>query len=125
MPDYVRSFRPGGTFFLTLVTEQRAPIFAQRTARLHLHAAMERCRTLHPFALDAVVLLPDHLHMLITLPDDDADFSIRLKNIKTGFTRAYLAAGGCERRPLTISGSAARSRHVAETVPGTYHPRRR
>jgi putative transposase len=79
-----------------LVTEQRAPIFADETARSMLHAAVDRCRMLHPFALEAVVLLPDHLHLLVTLPEDDADFSIRLRNLKAGFTRAWLAAGGAE-----------------------------
>jgi len=96
MPEYRRAFRPGGTFFLTLVTEQRAPIFANESFRSMLRSAVDRSRELHPFVLDAVVLLPDHLHMLMTLYDGDADFSIRLANIKAGFTRAYLAARGTE-----------------------------
>ena len=98
MPNYVRAFRPGGTFFLTLVTERRAPIFACESARSMLHAALERCRQHHPFVLDAMVLLPDHLHMLMTLPEGDADFSTRVANVKSGFTRVYLAAGGAEQR---------------------------
>jgi putative transposase len=96
MPTYVRAFRPGGTFFLTLVTDRRAPIFANESSRSMLRSAMDRCRELHPFIMDAVVLLPDHLHMLMTLPDDDSDFSIRLANIKARFTRAYVDAGGGE-----------------------------
>ena len=101
MPNYVRAFQPGGTFFLTLVTDRRAPIFADESARTMLHAAMDRCRQLHPFALDAMVLLPDHLHILMTLPDDDAGFSMRLRNIKSGFIHAYLASGGTEQRRST------------------------
>jgi len=96
MPTYVRAFQPGGTFFLTLVTEHRSPIFGNESCRSMLHAAIDRCREFHPFVLDAVVLLPDHLHMLITLADDDSDFSIRVKNIKSVFTRAYRAAAGAE-----------------------------
>lgn len=96
MPDYVRAFQPGGTFFLTLVTERRAPIFTDEISRSIFHAAIDRCRVLHPFELEGMVLLPDHLHILITLPDNDADFSIRLANIKSGFTRGYLAGGGVE-----------------------------
>ena len=88
MPNYVRAFRPGGTFFLTLVTERRARIFACESARSMLHAALECCRRYHPFVLDAMVLLPDHLHMLMTLPEGDGDFSIRVANVKSGFTRA-------------------------------------
>jgi putative transposase len=111
MPDYVRAFRPGGTFFLTLVTERRTPVFASESARAMLGAAFERCRKHHPFVLDAIVCLPDHLHMLMTLPDGDADFSLRVGNLKSAFTRAYLAAGGVEQ-----ARSASRVRQRARGV---------
>lgn len=96
MPNYKRAFRPGGTFFLTLVTERRAPVFASESARSILRMTFENCWRHHPFILDAIVCLPDHLHMLMTLPEGDADFSIRMTNLKAAFTRAYLAAGGTE-----------------------------
>jgi putative transposase len=96
MPNYLRAFQPGGTFFLTLVTEGRVPIFADETTRVILHDAMERCRLHHRFVLDAIVLLPDHLHLLMTLPKGDSDFSSRIANLKSNFTRNYLAAGGTE-----------------------------
>jgi putative transposase len=111
MPTYVREFKPGGSFFFTLVTEQRAPIFANEIARSMLHAAVDRCRELHPFALDAVVLLPDHLHLLMTLPGGDANFSIRVRNLKAGFTRAWLAGDGAEQ-----NRSASRVRQRARGV---------
>jgi len=44
----------------------------------------------------AVCLLPDHLHCIWRLPEDDCDFSLRWARIKAGFTRRYLAAGGTE-----------------------------
>jgi putative transposase len=62
---------------------------------------------LHPFVLDAIVLLADHLHLLMTLPPSDADYPLRLANLKSGFTRAYLAAGGHEQ---TRSASRLRQR---------------
>src|SRR4051812_44090077 len=96
MPYYRRRRLPGGTFFLTLVTENRAALFANDGARALLRAAIERCRELHPFVVDAIVLLPDHLHLLITLPPGDDDYPTRLANLKAGFTRGYLAAGGAE-----------------------------
>ena len=43
----------------------------------------------HPFNVDAMVLLPDHLHCLWTLPDNDQDFSTRWRLIKSQFTRDY------------------------------------
>lgn len=41
-----------------------------------------------------MVLLPDHLHMLWRMPDDDTDFSTRIAALKKRFTRAYLREGG-------------------------------
>ncbi len=41
----------------------------------------------YPFTLDAVVVLPDHLHCIWTLPQDDADFATRWRLVKSWFTR--------------------------------------
>jgi hypothetical protein len=60
MPNYRRANRPGGTFFLTLVTERRAPIFESEIVRALLRPAIEHCRRMHPFVLEAIVLLYDH-----------------------------------------------------------------
>jgi putative transposase len=38
-------------------------------------------------AYDAVVILPNHLHAVWTLPDADVDFSTRWKKIKSLFSR--------------------------------------
>lgn len=111
MPYYRRRRRPGGTFFLTLVTEGRAPIFADDGPRALLRASIDRCRELHPFTLDAAVLMPDHLHLLVTLPPEDDDYPTRLANLKSNFTRAYLAAGGAE-RPRSASRIRQRTRGV-------------
>jgi putative transposase len=40
-----------------------------------------------PFHIDAWVVLPDHMHCQWTLPEGDADFSGRMRDIKAGFTR--------------------------------------
>jgi putative transposase len=44
-------------------------------------------RAVRPFRVDAIVVLPDHLHCLWTLPQGDADFSSRWHAIKAGFAR--------------------------------------
>jgi putative transposase len=105
VPEYRRAFQPGGTFFLTLVTHGRAPLFADGRARRCLHEAVALARRDHPFTLVAAVLLPEHLHLLLTLPEGDADFSIRVGAVKARFTRQWLAGagaggggGGIERR---------------------------
>ncbi|MBL8526180.1 MAG: transposase [Burkholderiales bacterium] len=52
-----------------------------------LRDALQRVKRAHPFRIDAMVVLPDHLHALWTLPRDDADFPTRWMLIKAGFSR--------------------------------------
>jgi putative transposase len=96
LPNYRRIFRPGGTYFFTLVTAARAPLFADERARSLLHDAFAGVRRDRPFELDAIVLLPDHLHAIWTLADGDADFSRRWASVKARFTHAWLSEGGAE-----------------------------
>jgi putative transposase len=74
---YRRAFISGGSFFFTLVTEKRRPLFASAEAVDVLRGAFRSVRSTRPFALDATVVLPDHLHCIWTLPPGDADFSTR------------------------------------------------
>lgn len=50
-------------------------------------------RAQRPFTIDAIVILPDHLHTLWTLPDGDTDYSGRWRAIKSGFTHRLLPSG--------------------------------
>jgi putative transposase len=93
MPDYRRAVAPGATFFFTLVTHGRRPLLATTTAIGLLRAGFRRERTHHPFEIDAIVILPDHLHVIWTLPPGDMRFSMRWSAIKGEFTRLYLATG--------------------------------
>ena len=53
-----------------------------------LRAAFRYTRLRHPFAIDAIVVLPDHLHTIWTLPEEDGDFAVRWQLIKGNFSRA-------------------------------------
>ena len=77
MPEYRRSLIAGGSFFFTLVTFSRSPIFSKADARALLHFAWVKVRDKHPFKVDAVCLLPEHIHCIWTLPEGDADYSRR------------------------------------------------
>ena len=73
MVHYRRNFIAGGTFFFTITLVDRT----SRALVEHveaLRAAMTETRRPHPFTIDAVVVLPDHLHIVMTLPDGDADY---------------------------------------------------
>jgi putative transposase len=98
MSWYRRNYVPGGTYFFTVVTHRRRPFLTSDLARPILRQVIAAVRSARPFALVAVVLLPDHLHAVWTLPPGDADYSGRWSQIKEGFTRRYLAAGGSESR---------------------------
>jgi putative transposase len=64
MSDYRRYFVEGGTYFFTVVTSQREPLFRDPWARYFLGQAMREQRQKMPFETVAIVLLPDHLHAI-------------------------------------------------------------
>ena len=75
--QYRRTFIKGGSYFFTVVTERRETVFADDNAVILLRDAFRSVKLKWPFTIDAIVVLPDHLHCIWTLPDDDADFSMR------------------------------------------------
>lgn len=107
MPNYRRAYIPGGMFFFTLVTEQRAQILIDATARRLLRTAFAGCRARWPFRVDAIVLLPDHLHTVWSLPRGDTAYSRRWAWIKKEFTKSWVAEGGAEE---AVSDSRHRNR---------------
>ena len=113
MPSYRRSRIEGGMYFLTAVTHGRMPIFGRAWTRGAFGESLVEVRKRHPFDLRAIVLLPDHLHMLWALPSGDADYSMRMSLVKRRFTHSYLARGGKE-GPTTPSRRKHRVRGVWE-----------
>jgi putative transposase len=99
MPGYRRCYVAGGTYFFTAVTYCRQPILCGELARQCLHEAIEAARKTRPIDLIAIVLLPNHLHTVWTLPPGDASYPVRWKRIKEEFTREYLGRGGVELPP--------------------------
>jgi putative transposase len=62
--NYRRILVPGGTFFFTLVTYQRQPIFSHDENVTILRECFRYVIRKHPFRIVASVILPDHLHMI-------------------------------------------------------------
>ncbi len=98
MPEYRRLDATGATVFFTVVTERRRPIFNGPPAVDLLRAALGRVISDHPFTIDAIVIMPEHIHAIWTMPPGDDRFGLRWSAIKAAFTRAHLAAGGHETR---------------------------
>ncbi|MBK1709180.1 MULTISPECIES: transposase [Marichromatium] len=86
MADYRRCFQPGGCYFFTVVTEGRRPLLVAHIDALRRALRMGMAR--RPFQIDALVVLPDHLHTIWRLPEGDADFSTRWMHIKRCFSTA-------------------------------------
>lgn len=88
MPNYRRAFIPGGTWFFTVnLLERHANDLLVREIDL-LRQTVRRVRHRHPFHIDAWVVLPEHLHCVLTLPASNSDFSRCWRLIKSGFSRA-------------------------------------
>jgi putative transposase len=107
MSNYRRYYVPGGTYFFTLVTQDRAPFLCTDAAREILRAKFQASLIERPFGLVAIVLLPDHLHTMWSLPEGDMAYPARCAWIKKEFTKSWLAAGGTEK---AVSDSKAGSR---------------
>lgn len=86
MPNYRRLRIAGATYFFTVNLADRSLRLLTDRADL-LRAAFAETKTSLPFTIDAIVILPDHLHCLWTLPSGDSDFSKRWYGIKTLFSR--------------------------------------
>ncbi len=92
MPNYIRAHCPGGTFFFTVVPYNRNSFLKPLQSRRILgHAWIAEMRS-RPFTLEAICLLRDHLHFIMSLPEGDDDYSLRKSAIKTRFTKMFLKA---------------------------------
>jgi len=89
MVRYRRNFVAGGTYFFTMTLVDRT----SKALVEHIEALREAVRQTQrsrPFTIDAVVILADHLHIVMTLPDGDADYPNRWRLIKRRFTDAVM-----------------------------------
>jgi putative transposase len=91
--NYRRAKIAGGTYFFTVVTHVRLEIFDCSENVQLLREIIRHVKSRYPFTIDAIVVLPDHLHCIWTLPKGDADFSTRWRLIKSNFSRQVRIAG--------------------------------
>ena len=86
MVNYRRNRVPGGTYFFTVTLADRSATTLVDYID-DLRAAIRGVRAKHPFSVCAMVVLPDHLHALWTLPEIDGDNAVRWALIKASFSR--------------------------------------
>lgn len=110
MRTYIRTQTPGATYFFTLTLEDRgARYLVDHVA--DLRACVAQVKERHPFDIEAMVVLPEHLHALWCMPVDDGDYSTRWMLIKQAFTRKLADAG-----VLTDEAAAKRGRRGERSV---------
>jgi len=85
MSNYLRPKRPGATFCFTVTLAERGSDLLVREIDL-LRRAVLKTRAERPFQIVAWVVLPDHIHCVWRLPNDDADYATRWRLIKSRFS---------------------------------------
>lgn len=88
MRKYIRNYVKGGTYFFTMVTKNRTPFFKDPVLCELFLAGVEKNKTYHPFELVTFCILPDHIHLLISLPEGVKNFSNLLREIKKTVTKS-------------------------------------
>jgi putative transposase len=92
MVRFRRNYVPSGTYFFTVTLRDRTSRVLTDHEDL-LGAALREVRRERPFAIDAIVILPEHLHAVMTMPEGDADYSTRWKAIKGTFSGSLVRSG--------------------------------
>lgn len=86
MSEYRRLFINGGTYFFTIVTHNRRPFLCDHLALDRLKMAFIYVKNKYPYAMKGLVVLPDHLHCIWQLPENDSNFSMRWNLFKRYFS---------------------------------------
>jgi len=87
MPNFRRVWRAGGTYFFTVnLSERHGNDLLTRHIDL-LREVIADVRHAHPFRIHGWVVLPEHMHCVIELPQESADFALRWRLIKMNFSK--------------------------------------
>jgi putative transposase len=85
--DYRRAWHKGGTYFFTVNCLQRKDNDCLIRNIDLLRDVVAKVKNTHPFIIHGWVVLPEHMHCVIELPEDDTDFAKRWMLIKMLFSR--------------------------------------
>jgi putative transposase len=97
MTGYRRARVEGASYFFTVNCAER---HGNQLLVNHidlLRQVFRKVKKGHSFHIDAMIVLPDHLHCIWTLPAGDADYKTRWALIKSGFSRGIPPGERCSR----------------------------
>lgn len=84
--DYHRAYVKGGCYFFTVtLANRKEKLLVQHIDALR--ASIKYVKDRYPFIINAIVILPNHLHCIWTLPDGDCDYAKRWSLIKIHFSK--------------------------------------
>ena len=92
MVNYRRNYQKGGCYFFTLTLHDRTSALLVKQID-SLRKAFSAVNKKYPFRIDAISIMPDHLHILMQLPKDCSNYPIRIQQIKAAFTRSIRRQG--------------------------------
>ena len=96
MSNYKRIYLPNRSFFFTVVTYNRRKLFVDDENIQLLKTAIRYVQSRKTFKIDAICILPDHLHCVWTI-GDNSNYSVRWQMIKTQFSRQFRHRNPCEK----------------------------
>jgi putative transposase len=116
MSRHIRPNIPGASVFFTVaLTDRGAQTLVAEVGVLRGAGPVTKAK--RPFVIDAWVVLRDHFHTVWTLPKGDSDYSGRMAEIKSHFTRNLRRSGPAPTRdaltdparsPFGVDGGRAR-----------------
>lgn len=113
---YRRAKQRGGSYFFTVnLADRKSDLLIKHIEGLR--EVLKKATLWHPFHIDAVVVLPDHLHTIWTLPKEDADYPKRWMLIKKRIFQIHPQARMSSQEP----NQQRRERHMAMPILGLSH----
>lgn len=87
MPNYRRNRTKGGCYFFTvnLLKRRQNQLLIEQIDLLR--KVVKQVKNKHPFHIDGWVVLPEHMHFMLTLPQGDDNYASRIRLIKTSFSK--------------------------------------
>ncbi|HEV2614846.1 MAG TPA: transposase [Gammaproteobacteria bacterium] len=92
MVNYRRIYVKSGCYFFTVTVKDRTTKILIENIDL-LRSSMRQVQQESFFEIKAIVVLPDHLHCIWQLPENDSNYPRRWQKIKSYFTRKVREKG--------------------------------
>lgn len=111
MPNYHRLYIPNTIVAFTLVTYNRSPIFSKTQAVVLFLNLLNKITNQFHYECIGYSILPDHIHLLIKLSQENPNFSLAIRELKRLFSVSYKKFN-----PLLPSPNSSRQKHNETTI---------